>query len=140
MRRLVLAALIAIPVALAPSSAKAFVSPGFLVGEPGAAQVLAGRWRIVSWTYNDDEQKFPAGSDVVIGESMLQIAGVGWRFGDSPLFYKLDDPDATIVITMEVASKSFTAEAVIEVDGRLTLSIYGMHDDDEEIFVLERAD
>ncbi len=141
MRRLLLALALVFPIATAPSRASAFVSPGFLVGEPGGAQVLAGRWRINSWNFNDEIRHVPIGSEVVIGESTLQISGIGWHFGDDPVPYKLDDPQANIVMSMQFPARPFLADAVIEVDGKLTLSVYGMNDDDyDETFVLERLD
>jgi len=138
MRRIVIACALVLPLFAAPSTAHAFVSPGF-TSEPQGAHVLSGRWRITSWTFNDDVRHVPAGAEVELTEATFRIAGIGWRFGDDELVYKLDDPDATIVMSMQVPEKGMWIDAIIEVDGNLTFSVYG-DDDDEETFVLQRMD
>jgi hypothetical protein len=139
MRRIVLAVALALAFAAAPTTAHAFVSPGFS-SEPEGGRVLSGRWRVSSWSFNGEERHVPVGTEVELTESTLRIAGIGWRFGDDALAYKLDDPDATIVMSMQLATKGLWIDAVIEVDGSLTLAVYGENDDDEEIFVVQRID
>lgn len=133
--------------------ARAFVSPSFTKRPITAgARVLAGRWRLSQWHFNDVPRAVPqGGAEFEFTESTLEASGFGWRFGDAPFTYLVDDPETTIVMTLTCTrtfgasspgapSLDLSIDAVVEVDGSLTLTVYGASDDDEEIFKLERID